>query len=124
MTTPATDRLLADLTSEIRTNTESYIRLESTLNSKLTSLQEDVTEFKTSLQLMAQTQANHGERLVATETRIDDLQEVRRNMANLQAVQRALETQVAANAPVRTPWTAIMSAIVALGALTYAILGK
>lgn len=116
--------LLAELTKEVRVNTEGYIRLETMIKSELEGLREDNSELKNSLSLLAQTQANHGERLVASETRISDLQELRRDISTVRSEHRALEAQVVANAPIRTPWTAIMSAIVALGALLYAVLGK
>ncbi len=118
------ESLLADLTREVRVNTEGYIRLESTLKSELEGLRNDNRELKDSINLLARTQANHGERLVASETRISDLQELRRDINTARSEHRALEAQVVANAPIRTPWTAIVSALVALGALLYAFFGK
>ena len=118
------ETLLADLTREVRVNTEGYIRLETMIKSELEGLRQDNSELKSSLNVIARTQANHGERLVASETRISDLQELRRDINAIRADHRALEAQVVANAPIRTPWTAIVSATVALGALLYAIFGK
>ncbi len=118
------ESLLADLTKEVRVNTEGYIRLETTLKSELEALRSDNSEFKETINILARTQANHGERLVASETRISDLRELRRDLPTLHADQRALEAQVVSNAPVHTPWTAIVSATVALGALLYAVFGK
>lgn len=118
------ETLLADLTREVRVNTEGYIRLETTLKTELEGLRDDNRELKDSINLLARTQANHGERLVASETRIIDLQELRRDLFTLHADHRALEAQVVSNAPIRTPWTAIVSATVALGALLYAVFGK
>ena len=118
------EALLADLTREVRVNTEGYIRLETMIKSELEGLRQDNSELKSSLNVIARTQANHGERLVASETRISDLQELRRDINAIRADHRALEAQVVANAPIRTPWTAIVSATVALGALLYAIFGK
>lgn len=122
--THSIESLLADLTKEVRVNTEGYIRLESTLKSELEGLRNDNRELKDSINLLARTQANHGERLVASETRIIDLQELRRDLSTLHSDHRALEAQVVSNAPIRTPWTAIVSATVALGALLYSIFGK
>ncbi len=122
--THSIESLLADLTKEVRVNTESYIRLETTLKSELEALRSDSSEFKETINILARTQANHGERLVASETRISDLQELRRDLSTLCADHRALEAQVVSNAPIRTPWTAIVSATVALGALLYAVFGK
>ena len=118
------ESLLADLTKEVRVNTEGYIRLETTLKSELEALRSDSSEFKETINILARTQANHSERLVASETRISDLQELRRDLSTLHADHRSLEAQVVANAPIKTPWTAIVSATVALGALMYAIFGK
>lgn len=118
------ESLLVDLTKEVRVNTESYIRLESTLKAEHEALRVDNREFKEAISIIARTQTNHGERLVASETRISDLQELRRDLASLHSDHHALEAQVTANAPVRTPWTAMVSAVVALSALLYAVLGK
>ena len=122
--THSIESLLADLTKEVRVNTEGYIRLETTLKSELEALRSDNSEFKETINILARTQANHGERLVASETRISDLQELRRDLSTLHSDHRALEAQVVNNAPIRTPWTAIVSATVALGALLYAVFGK
>lgn len=118
------ESLLADLTREVRVNTEGYIRLETMIKSELEGLRGDNAELKDSLNMIARTQANHGERLVASETRISDLQELRRDINTISSDHRALEAKVVANAPIRTPWTAIVSAFVALGALVYAMFGK
>lgn len=118
------ESLLADLTKEVRVNTEGYIRLETILKSELEGLRTDYAELKNSVNLVARTQANHGERLVANETRISDLQELRRDITKVQTDYSALQAQVEATAPVRTPWTAIVSSVVALAALVYAIFGK
>lgn len=124
MSVPSTETLLANLTKEIRNNTESYIRLETSLEARLEGLREDNIELKNAINIMARTQADHSERLVASETRISDLQQLRRDLSSINASHKALEAQVIAHAPVHTPWTAIVSAVVALGALMYAILGK
>lgn len=122
---PATvESLLAELTKEVRANTESYIRLESTLKSEHEALRNDNREFKETIGILARTQANHSERIVASETRISDLQQLRRDLSSLHSDHHALEAKVVANAPIRTPWTAIVSAVVAIGALLYAVLGK
>ena len=122
--TTALESLLTELTKEVRVNTESYIKLETTLKLELDGLREDYRDVKDSLNIITRTQANHGERLVASETRIEDLQQLRRDLTTLHGEHKTLSAQVESNAPVRTPWTAIVSALVALGALTYAVLGK
>lgn len=118
------ESLLSDLTKEVRTNTEGYIRLETIFKSELEGLRSDYADLKSSVNLIARTQVNHSERLVASETRISDLQELRRDINTIRSDHRALEAQVVANSPIRTSWTAIVSSVVALGALIYAIFGK
>ena len=122
--TTALETLLTELTKEVRVNTESYIKLETTLKLELDGLREDYRDVKDSLNIITRTQANHGERLVASETRIEDLQQLRRDLTTLHGEHKTLSAQVKANAPVRTPWPSIVSALVALAALTYAVLGK
>lgn len=120
----ALEALLTELTKEVRVNTESYIKLETTLKLELDGLREDYRDVKDSLNIITRTQANHGERLVASETRIEDLQQLRRDLTTLHGEHKTLSAQVEAHAPVRTPWTAIVSACVALGALAWTLFGK
>lgn len=116
--------LLAELTKEVRANTEAYIRLESTAKSELEALRKDYGELRDIVTSLAATQANHGERITVGETRVFELQHVHRDLADLRADMRGLEAQVAANAPIKTPWTAIVSAAVAGGALLWTLFGK
>lgn len=116
--------LLAELTKEVRANTEAYIKLETTAQHELKGLREDYGELRELVSSLATTQANHGERITVGESRVFELQNVHRDLADLRANVRVLESQVAANAPVRTPWTAIVSAFVALGALLWTLFGR
>lgn len=118
------ESLLADLTKEVRANTEAYIRLETTAGSELKGLREDYGELRELVSSLATTQANHGERITVGETRVFELQNVHRDLADLRANVRVIESQVAANAPVRTPWTAIVAALTALGALLWTLFGR
>lgn len=118
------ESLLSDLTKEVRTNTDGYIRLETIVSSGNQALRQDYSELRELVLNLSKTQANQGERLTASETRISELQHVHRELADLRADLRGLESQVAANAPIRTPWTAIVSAAVALGALLWTLFGK
>ena len=118
------ETLLADLTKEVRGNTESYIRLESILQTELSGLREDNAELKSTLNVLARTQANHGERLIVNETRVNDLQEVRRDIVNLASAHEALKAQVTSNTPAKTPWTAVVTAVIAVGALLYTMFGR
>lgn len=118
------ESLLADLTKEVRANTEAYIKLETTAQHELKGLREDYGELRELVSSLATTQANHGERITVGETRVFELQNVHRDLADLRANIRVLESQVAANAPVRTPWTAIVAALTALGALLWTLFGR
>ena len=118
------ESLLADLTKEVRANTEAYIKLETTAQHELKGLREDYGELRELVSTLATTQANHGERITVGESRVFELQNVHRDLADLRANIRVLESQVAANAPVKTPWTAIVSAFVALGALLWTLFGR
>lgn len=118
------ESLLAELTKELRANTEGYIRLETTVSSEFEGLRSDIVELKDTVNRLATTQVRQGERLIASETRISDLQELRKEFTALHAEHTGLKRTVEANTPVRTPWTAIVSSVVALVALAYAILGK
>ena len=122
--TTTLEALLTELTKEVRVNTESYIKLETTLKLELDGLRKDYRDVKDSLNIINRTQTNHSERLVASETRIEDLQQLRRDLTTLHGEHKTLFAQVEANAPVRTPWTAIVSACVALGALAWTLFGK
>lgn len=117
------ESLLADLTKEVRANTEAYIRLESTAGHELKGLREDYGELRELVSSLATTQANHGERITVGESRVFELQNVHRDLADLRANVRVVESQVAANAPVRTPWSAIVAAFTALGALLWSLFG-
>lgn len=118
------ESLLADLTKEVRANTEAYIKLETTAQHELKGLREDYGELRELVSSLATTQANHGERITVGESRVFELQNVHRDLADLRANIRVLESQVAANAPVRTPWTAIVAALTALGALLWTLFGR
>lgn len=115
--------LLAELTKEVRANTEAYIRLESTARFELAELRKDYGELREMVSTLATTQVNHGERITVGEARVFELQNVHRDLAELRANFRGLEAQVAANAPLKTPWTAIVSAVVALSALFWTLFG-
>lgn len=118
------ESLLADLTKEVRANTEAYIKLETTAQHELKGLREDYGELRELVSSLATTQANHGERITVGESRVFELQNVHRDLSELRANIRVLESQVAANAPVKTPWTAIVAAVTALGALLWTLFGR
>lgn len=116
--------LLAELTKEVRANTEAYIRLETTTRTELVGLRADYGELRELVTSLAATQATLGERVTVGEARVYELQHVHRDLAELRANFRGLEAHVAANAPVKTPWTAIVSSFVALMALLWTLFGR
>lgn len=118
------ESLLADLTKEVRANTEAYIRLESTAQHELKGLREDYGELRELVSSLATIQANHGERITVSESRVFELQHVHRDLAELRANVRVVEAQITATAPVRTHWTAIVAACVALGAFVWTLFGR
>lgn len=118
------ESLLADLTKEVRANTEAYIKLETTAQHELKGLRADYGELRELVSSLATTQANHGERITVGESRVFELQNVHRDLADLRANVRVIESQVAANTPVKTPWTAIVAALTALGALLWTLFGR
>ena len=118
------ESLLAELTKEVRANTEAYIRLESTAGSELKGLRADYGELRELISSLTITQANHGERITVGESRVFELQNVHRDLADLRANIRVLESQVSSNAPIKTPWTAIVAALTALGALLWTLFGR
>lgn len=118
------ESLLSELTKEVRANTEAYIRLETTASHELKGLREDYGELRDLVSDLTKTQANHGERITVGESRVFELQNVHRDLAELRADFRSLEVRVTANAPVRTPWTALVTAFVALGALLWTLFGQ
>ena len=118
------ETLLAELTREVRANTEGYIRFESTFKTELEGLRSDIIELKETNSAMARTQATHAERLIASETRISDLQQLRQDLNDTRTDLGALRERVIASAPVRTPWTAIGSLLVAAMALAWTLFGR
>lgn len=118
------ETLLASLTKEVRANTEAYIRLESTAQHQLEGLREDYGELRDLVASLASVQASHAERITAGETRVFELQHVHRDISELRATVLVLESQVISNTPVKTPWTALVTAFVALGALMWTLFGK
>lgn len=122
--TAAIESLLAELTKEVRANTEAYIKLESTARTELEGLRRDYGEIRQLVSTLAATQAKHSERLTVSEARMTDLQTVHRDISELRSDIKKLETLVDVHAPVRTPWTAIVAALTALGALLWTLFGR
>lgn len=118
------EKLLTDLTVSVKENTEAYIRLDATINSKMTSLREDHTELKDIVTNMAKQLANHTERITAGETRMLEFQHLHRQLSDLRTTVAELKAKHEATAPVKTPWTATVSVIIACGAFVWTLVGR
>lgn len=122
--TTTTEALLADVSNKLGDLTKAYVQLEVTSRTEIKGLRDDLADMRSLLRDVTRTQTDHSERLTAGETRISALQEDRVSLARMDTRLYVLETKVEHNAPVRTPWTAIVSAIVAIGALAWSLFGK
>ena len=122
--TDSTDAILKEVSSKLGDLTEAYVRLEVTTRTETQGLREDLADMRSLLRDVTRTQTDHGERLTAGETRISALQESRVGLAETNARVSVLEERVKNNAPVRAPWTAIASSVVAMIALAWSLFGK
>lgn len=114
----------AEMLQELRNLTQAYVKLEVTTRTEMKGLREDVVDLRESLRDVTRTHADHSGRLTAGETRIMALQDDRVAVADLRTRLSVLEAKVEHNAPQKAPWTAITSAVVAVGALAWTFFGK
>lgn len=122
--TNTTEALLVDLSDKLGELTTTYVKLEVTTRTELQGLREDLSDMRSLLRDVTRTQADHSERLTAGETRIMTLNDERVAMADLRTRLSVLENEVKNITPQKTPWTAIASALVAIGALAWTFFGK
>lgn len=120
---PPVGELLTELTKEVRTSTESFIRLDTTVKSEHENMRKDSALMRELITVLTETQARHGERLSVNETRVLELNSVRSELAELKADLRAVEAQLLANTPVRVSWTAVVSSVVAVAAILWSVFG-
>lgn len=113
-----------DVSNKLGDLTKAYVQLEVTTRTETQGLREDMADMRNLLRDVTRTQTDHSERLTAGETRLTALQEDRVSVAKMDTRLSVLETKVEHNAPVHTPWTAIVSAVVAIGALAWSFFGK
>lgn len=118
------ETLMATLTKELSTLNTSFVKLDSTLTTEIQGLRKDYEELRELVTNLTAVQGSHSERLTVGETRIYELQNIQQDISDLRANQRALEVQLTAMAPIRVPWTAITSSIVATIALVWSVFGK
>ena len=120
---PPVGELLTELAKEVRTNTESFIRLDTTVKSEHENMRKDSALMRELITVLAETQARHGERLSVNEARVLELNSVRSELAELKADLRAVEAQLLASTPVRVSWTAVVSSVVAVAAILWSVFG-
>ena len=120
---PPVGELLTELAKEVRTSTESFIRLDTTVKTEHENMRKDSAIMRELITVLTDTQARHGERLSVNEARVLELSSVRSELAELKADIRAVETQLLANTPVRVSWTAVVSSVVAVAAILWSVFG-
>ena len=119
-----TDAFHAEVLTKLGDLTNAYVKLEVTTRTETQGLREDLADMRCLLRDHARTQADQSERLTAGEIRIGNLQDDRVLIAQLSTRLSVLENEVKNITPERTPWTAIVSAVVAIGALAWTFFGK
>lgn len=122
--TDTTEAILVDVSTKLGDLTAAYVKLEVTTRTETQGLREDLADMRSLLRDVTSTLSDHAQRLTAGETRIMALQDVRVADADLRTRLSVLEKTVEHITPQKTPWTAIVSSIVALGALAWTLFGK
>ena len=120
---PSEEALLNSLANKLTETTEAMVRFEVTLATEMKGVREDLTQIRETLKDVTHTQRDHGDRLTANETRIHELQDRQIGVANIDTRLSVLEERVNNNAPVRSPWTAIVASVVAAISLAWAVFG-
>ncbi len=118
------EAILADIAEKLSELSTTVVRLEVMVPGRLDSMSQDLSLIRESLKDVTHTQRDHADRLTANEIRVGNLQDVNSDVAAAQARIAILEEMVENLTPVKTPWTAIVSAVVALVALAWTLLGK
>ena len=122
--TNTTEAILVDVSEKLGELTAAYVKLEVTTRTETQGMRGDLADMRSLLREVTRTQADLSERLTAGETRIMTLQDDRVATADLRTRLSVLEETVKHITPQKTPWTAIVSSIVALGALAWTLFGK
>lgn len=114
----------AEVLSRLGDLTKAFVSLEVTSRTEMKGLRSDFEDLKDSLKDVSKTQSNLDSRLTAVEIRNMNNQEDRVTLAKLETRISVLANTVEHHAPVRTPWTAIVSSVVALSALLWTLFGR
>lgn len=118
------DSAVEGLVKAVQDINDTYVRLEVTTRTQLEGLRGDLSEIRESLRDVTRTISDHSARLTAGETRLNALHDERNEVRLLRTEVEVVKNQLVNNAPVKTPWTAVVSAIVALGALAWTLFGR
>ena len=122
--TTTNEAILADISTKLGDLTEAYVKLEVTNRTEIKGLREDLADMRSLLRDTTRTQADQGERITMVEAKAESVLVDQLAIARMDTRLSVLETKVEHNAPVRTPWTSIVSAVVAIGALAWTFFGK
>jgi hypothetical protein len=123
--------ILTDLVRETRKLSEGLAVLEATTRAAHLTVETSVKEIKGSISRMSEIQLDHAQRITLSEVHIAKFHGVDLNISKLAGdiallgeKHIGLRKQVEDRTPVRTPWTAVATAIVALAALAWSLLGR
>lgn len=118
------EQLLKELTKEVRNNTEAYIGLETTVSIELNGLRKDYDKLYDTVASIAAAQGSHSERITVSEAKVGEIRDLREEIVSLRVFAEVLRKQVEETTPMRTPWTAVVSAAIAVGALLWTVFGQ
>lgn len=118
------EQLLKELTKEVRNNTEAYIGLETTVSIELSGLRKDYDKLYDTVTSIAAAQGSHSERITVSEAKVGEIRDLREEIVSLRVFAEVLRKQVEETTPMRTPWTAVVSAAIAVGALLWTVFGQ
>lgn len=117
------EALLSELTKELRALSEAYVRLETTVGVEIRGLRDDVSEIRKEHQQLASRLSQYTERFAMGEARLEEFSNVRTKVSQVEARMSSLESTVQHTAPQKTPWTAVVAAVVAIGSLAWTLFG-
>lgn len=122
--TSTIEAILADLTGKVGDLAEAYVKLEVTNRTEIKGLREDLADMRSLLRDTTRTLSEHSERITMVEAKASTMQDDRVTIAKMDTRLSVLEKSVEHITPQKTPWTAIVSAVVAIGALAWTFFGK
>lgn len=122
--TDTNEAVQVEILNQLTNLSNAYVKLEVTNRTELKALSDSISEVRTILRDQGQMLSDHSNRITAGSTRIDNLQEDRVEMVRVLSRVAVLEEAVKHITPQKTQWTAVVSAVVAIGALAWTFFGK